>query len=75
MGKSVELVNVMEYQASLSKIENPAISVLINTKGAPAEDLKIPAEFVKIAHESGKTFIGRWFPSDKWLVISDFLEI
>lgn len=57
VGKSVELVNVLEFQSTLPEIEKPTISVVINTKAAPAEELKIPAEFVKIAHESGMLMI------------------
>ncbi|VDL60766.1 unnamed protein product [Hymenolepis diminuta] len=56
VGKSVELVNVLEFQSTLPEIEKPTISVVINTKAAPAEELKIPSEFVKIAHESGVIF-------------------
>ncbi|VDO06127.1 unnamed protein product [Rodentolepis nana] len=53
VGKSVELVNVLEFQSTLPEIEKPTISVVINTKATPADELRIPAEFVKIAHDSG----------------------
>lgn len=53
MGKTADMVNVLEFQSTLPEIENPTISVLLGTKAAPPEELKIPAEFVKIAHNSG----------------------
>nr|CDS26723.2 protein SMG5 [Hymenolepis microstoma] len=66
VGKSVELVNVLEFQSTLPEIEKPTISVVINTKASPAEELRIPAEFVKIAHDSGVVFEALHKFSRRW---------
>ncbi|KAL5111178.1 Protein SMG5 [Taenia crassiceps] len=57
LAKSVEVVNLLEYQPSVTEgVSCAKITVLVGSKSAGPQDLEIPLDLAKIAWESGIIF-------------------